>query len=145
MKKKCYVLMVSKTFPCYHPKAGQPTGFGLKIKHYCKIHTIRANYEFWAKRFKQIDAGNAYLSVREWQDVPYQSKQQEIFRYDNTHNIGIQKINGLDKALPEVIEMVAENDGLTTEDFLNWFGSNLKKEQVIIHFTSFRYKHGIRN
>ena len=46
-----YVLTVSQKFPTTHKKAGQSTGFPLAIKHYDKIHTIRGNYDLWAKRF----------------------------------------------------------------------------------------------
>lgn len=47
---------------------------------YLKRHTIRANYEFWAKRFEKIAAGEAVLSIREWVGKPYGkgSTQREI-------------------------------------------------------------------
>lgn len=90
---KTYVLTVSEKFPKTHPKSGQPTNFPLSIKHYDKIHTIRGNYDLWAKRFEKINAGEAVLSVRVWEGKPYNSKQREIFRYDYRGKIGIEKLN----------------------------------------------------
>lgn len=155
-----YVLMVSEYYPKTHIKSGQPTGFPLAIKHYDKIHTIRGNYDLWAKRFEKIDKGLACLSVRIWEGKPYMSKQLEIFRYDKTHNIGVEKLTfqemimttqevittvskyGLHIFRPSFssIEIIAKNDGLSKEDFKEWFKNyDLKKEMVIIHFTDFRY------
>lgn len=146
---KTYVLMVSEFFPKTHKRAGEPTGFPLAIKHYDKIHTIRGNYQLWAKRFQEINKGNAYLSVRIWTGKPYQTKQVEIFRYDNTHKIGIEKLscNPLgwvinDTLLEELkTEVLAKNDGLTEPDFKEWFKGSfvVDNSKAIIHFTDFRY------
>ena len=81
MKKKCYTLIISKHFPKSHPRAGEPTEFLQKIEDYDKVHTIRANYDFWKKRFEKIVKGEAYLSIRVWSGVPYKSKQVEIYRF----------------------------------------------------------------
>lgn len=143
-----YVLTVSQKFPATHKKAGQPTGFLLAIKHYDKIHTIRANYDLWAKRFEKINAGKAMLSVRVWEGKPYASKQLEIFKYDKTHNIGLEKLE--DPANPFMAwvngtkqdwETLAKNDGLSFEDFCEWFKVKQTKPMAIIHFTNFRYCH----
>lgn len=45
-----------------------------------KIHTIRANYDLWAKRFEEIERGEACLAVRKWTGKPYRSPQIEIAR-----------------------------------------------------------------
>ena len=149
-KKITYVITISERFPAKHPKAGEPTGFPLAIKHYDKIHTIRGNYELWRKRFEKINAGKAILSVRSWSGKPYQSKQLEYFRYDNTHGIGIQKIQFDDYLYSCIIDgrrfgdmwKLIENDGLSESDFEHWFNINQlesKNELAIIHFTDFRY------
>lgn len=154
---KTYVLTVSEKFPKTHPKSGQPTNFPLSIKHYDKIHTIRGNYDLWAKRFEKINAGEAVLSVRVWEGKPYNSKQREIFRYDYRRKIGIEKLNmdtfdvGRDendevflnfevgKAMVSA-DLLAKNDGLSYEDFENWFkGYDFSKPMAVIHFTDFRY------
>ena len=64
---KTYVLMLSQVFPADHPRAGIPTGFQHKLQAalngwmdhaFYKVHTIRANYPLWAKRFEKIERGH---------------------------------------------------------------------------------------
>jgi len=143
-----YVLTVSTKFPTTHKKVGQPTGFPLAIKHYDKIHTIRSNYELWSKRFEKINDGKAILSVRIWEGKPYASKQLEIFKYDYTHKIGIEKLEDPTNFVFAAIEgkqinwdLVAKNDGLSFEDFCEWFKVRSNSPMAVIHFTSFRYCH----
>lgn len=144
---KTYVLTVSERFPKTHPRAGEKTEFPLAIVHYDKIHTIRANYALWEKRFKKINKGEACLSVRIWSGKPYRSKQQEIFRYDHTRGIGIEKLF-LEKDLHKGYVnrflvhggVLAKNDGLSFPDFQAWFsGYGMTEPLAIIHFTDFRY------
>lgn len=116
MKKKVYVLMVAKSFPVYHPRAGDETGFKEKIMNLIgwvsmppkawmrpitmyieKKHTIRANHDLWASRAEKINRGEAVLSLRQWTGSPYNSrrdgsKQKEFLRLEK---IGIQKIRVL--------------------------------------------------
>lgn len=156
---KTYVITLSKVFPAICRAAGQPTGFSEKtlsaIKKYkcndigLKLHTIRANYMLWRKRFVEIDAGNAVLSVRQWMGKPYRSKQIEIARLTNTDGIGLQKLeipyNSLeivviDESVSIDIRTLACNDGLNWEDWREWFvGYDLTNPMAVIHFTSFRY------
>lgn len=144
---KTYVLTVSENFPKTHPKSGEPTNFPLSIKHYDKIHTIRGNYDLWAKRFEKINAGEAVLSIRVWEGKPYNSKQREIFRYDYRRNIGIEKVTFRDylydiniNGKSVDVDELAKNDGLSYSDFEHWFkGYDLSKPMAVIHFTDFRY------
>jgi len=156
---KTYVITVSEFFPKTHPKAGVKTNFPLAIKHYDKIHTIRANYELWKKRFEKIDKGEACLSIRVWEGKPYTSKQQEIFRYDKTHKIGLERLTFKEMIMtpfecirkndgriytPNISKLneLAKNDCLELNDFKSWFKEyDLSKEMAIIHFTDFRYCH----
>lgn len=168
---KTYVLTLSQHFPATHPRKGEPTGFADKIqealnyvKYFgiegmqptkrAKIHTIRANYPLWAKRFEQINRGEACLSIRQWTGKPYASKQVEIACLTKADGIGIQKlefvscygiigatvvIDGIDKFMSKIT--LAYNDGLTHNDWLDWFKDyDLSKPLAIIHFTKFRYK-----
>ena len=159
--KKCYVLMVSRYFAKDHIRAGAETFFVEKIFKARKkpvpyvtidpkLHTVRLNYELWEKRFKEIDAGTAYLSLRYWLDKPYKSPQEEFLRLDNTHGIGIQKLGfSLGVFIDDVdsdvgIHHIAKNDGLEWEDFKSWFGDvKYDSEYVIIHFTDFRYPNSL--
>lgn len=181
-----YVLMVSRVFPAYHPRKGQYTFFkeaieaGVEGKRLVtlttsrrlqippvikeqagKIHTIRLNYDLWAKRAERINAGEAVLSIRQWSGLPYKSKQVEIMQLTK---IGVQKIrfnHGAAIVYPEYIhqlptsmqwtntgQLLAKNDGLSFNDFWNWFCPPFKRmhigrimsfEGCVIHFTDFRY------
>ncbi len=158
-RKKTYVLTVSKTFPKPHPRSGQSTGFIEAIQNLfiagretTKIHTIRANYPLWKKRIAEINAGNAVLSIRYWTGKPYNSKQEEIiclsgcgiqqieFQGSNGQNIiNYPMIDGIQDVNVHFMD-VAQNDGLSLQDFKDWFkGYDLSKPMVIIQFTNFRY------
>lgn len=143
---KTFVLTVSNQFPKTHNRAGQTTGFIENIRRLpeCeKIHTIRSNYELWRKRAKEINEGRAVLSIRYWSGMPYRSKQVEINRLER---IGVEKLehpDNLDFAPIEGEKVnwknVAKNDGLSFEDFCEWFKLRQKEPMAIIHFTDFRY------
>ncbi len=142
---KTYVLMISKYFPKSHKRAGGPTAFISKIAMGTKKHTIRGNYDLWVKRFEKINRGEAVLSVRYWEDLPYRSKQIEAFVFDISDGIGIQRIVFRDlyncmvdgKSSPVWLDY---NDGLNAADFQDWFKDyDLSKPMAVIHFTAFRY------
>ena len=159
---KTYVITLSRCFPTKHSKAGEPTQFRdafyagqvfnrgsecLYVRP--KLHTIRANYPLWEKRIKDIQEGKAILSVRQWSDKPYWSKQIEIARLTTANGVGIQKLcflgdnfNGgyiRNGAYPSD-KILAKNDGLSLADWEEWFrGYDLSKPLAIIHFTKFRY------
>lgn len=160
---KTYVITLSNVFPATHPKAGIPTGFqhklqaalnGWKDHAFIKLHTIRANYQLWEKRFEQIKRGDACLSIRQWSGKPYASKQIEIARLTKEDGIGLQKfevstnyagINNwmhfrIDDKVYISINDIPNKDGLSREDWINWFKNyDLSKPMAIIHFTKFRY------
>ena len=148
MKKiATYVLIISERFPNkMHNKVGQQTNFYQKILRNIKKHTIRGNYTLWRKRFKKIDEGEACLSVRQWEGVPYRSKQIELIVFHKTNGIGIEKLEDPRNLILASIEgkeiawgTVAENDGLDFTDFQEWFKNSPNKPMAIIHFTNFRY------
>jgi hypothetical protein len=171
---KTFVLTVSKEFPKTHKRAGETTGFLEKLacslfcpgdcsichinsETFKKIHTIRSNYELWAKRIEQIQKGEAILSIRYWSGKPYNSPQVKIHELDRDSGIGIQALVFPDKSLfnsticgPEfpkptwykgaIISELSKNDGLSIEDFRIWFKNyDLSKPMAIIHFTPMRY------
>jgi hypothetical protein len=146
-------------FPVTHIRKGEPTGFkdaflqGQNDVFDGKHHTIRANYDLWKKRFEEIDAGKACLCIRQWSGKPYNSKQVEIAVLTKEDGIGIQKLcfnedrDGKKSLILFTIDgkpnnrlFLAKNDGLSLEDWEEWFkGYDLSKPLAIIHFTSFRY------
>ena len=169
---KTYVLTLSKTFPAKHPFSGLPTFFKTKLEianvipfdetnrqsvpdgqPQMKLHTIRANYPLWRKRFDEIERGEACISLRQWSGKPYASKQIEIGRLTKDDGIGIQLLKfqpdrdgqyvwwnfNIDGRYGEVDDL-AMNDGLTLYSWKQWFKSyDLSKPLAIIHFTKFRY------
>lgn len=167
---KTYIITLSKRFPAGHNRAGDLTFFhealsnalhnteatltvddadDTSIKIYeRKIHTIRANYPLWAKRIAEIERGEACLSIRQWTGKPYHSKQVEIARLTKEDGVGIQRLEFVNGklGLPRIgivyqrKNEIALNDGLSFEDWENWFKNyDLAQPMAIIHFTKFRY------
>jgi len=157
MKK--YVITLSSVFPVTHCRKGEPTGFKEKVLKSInepwrsdiapKVHTIRANYELWKKRFDEIDAGRACLCIRQWSGKPYRSKQVEIAVLTKEDGIGIQKLRIKDNqpyiytdkyTTPVECIVLAKNDGLSLPDWRNWFSRyDLTEPLAVIQFTKFRY------
>lgn len=162
---KTYVITLSRNFPATHSKAGQPTLFKDKMhaaithndEYWNKLHTIRANYPLWRKRFDEIERGEACLSVRQWTGKPYGSKQVEIARltakdgigiellkYDSSHAMSDWLVYDRYKLAyrPVKSSTLAMNDGLSFEDWTEWF-NNPAYDKIqpfaIIQFTNFRY------
>lgn len=167
---KTYVITLSKRFPAGHNRAGDLTFFhealsnalhnteatltvddtdDTSIKIYGrKIHTIRANYPLWDKRIAEVERGEACLSIRQWTGKPYHSKQVEIARLTKEDGVGIQRLEFVNGKLgmPRIgivyqrKNEIALNDGLSFEDWENWFKNyDLAQPMAIIHFTKFRY------
>ena len=167
---KTYVITLSQRFPAGHNRAGDMTFFhealsnalhnteatltvddadDTSIKIYeRKIHTIRATYPLWAKRIAEIERGEACLSIRQWTGKPYHSKQVEIARLTKEDGVGIQRLEFVNGklGLPRIgivyqrKNELALNDGLSFEDWENWFKNyDLAQPMAIIHFTKFRY------
>jgi len=166
-KIKRYRLGVSRYFPATHARAGQPTEFTEKIgnalieakSEWCKIHTIRGNYELWAKRMAEVQAGRAVIELFYWSGKPYHKDKngvgQVVFaKLDKDSGCGVQEIefsefgsnvvfiwsDRIEDPAVEVQQTLARNDGLSHADFKEWFKKyDLSKPMAIIHFTSFRY------
>lgn len=176
---KTYIITLSRHFLANHKRAGEEIHFkekfllgqgcpdcaspqdlsGINISdcNSCvracslpKLHTIRANYPLWAKRIKEVQAGRAVLSVRQWTGKPYASRQEEIARLTAENSVGIQKLcfpNRLtalvdypERKLSVDFKLLAKNDGLSLADWCDWFRHyDLSKPMAIIHFTNFRY------
>lgn len=155
---KTYVITVSQKFPKYHKRAGDDTNFRYLILDaimtkniFAKRHTIRQNYNLWAKRFEKINKGEAQISIREWTGKPYASPQQVIINLTKDDGIGLEKIYFEDELLSVIndgafnsgftsIKNICKNDGLSFDDFQEWFkNQDLSEPLAIIHFTSFRY------
>ena len=111
-----------------------------------KIHTVRANYPLWKKRIEQVQKGDAILSIRYWSGKPYNSKQIEFCQFDKNSGVGIQKLDDPTNfvfapvnGIPINWDEVAKNDGLSFDDFCDWFKVRKSEPMAIIHFTHYRY------
>lgn len=144
---KTYIITVAKEFMKGHPNEGQPTGFSFQIWKRWKKHTIRENVDYWKRIIDQVNEGNAKLSVREWTGKPYRSKQnviKEYFKGQLSYQlIGISEGFGVqigDKFFYDdvFIKKLAENDGLSINDFKAWF-NKVPFRGIIIHFTKLKY------
>lgn len=104
-------IMCAKTFPAYHPKAGQPTGFKDSILNGTKLHTLR-------DKKGNRETGDI-VSLREWSGKPYASKQVTFAECEI--EIVPEK---LDRVAPSSFEVknLARCDGFSDpEDFVCWF------------------------
>lgn len=151
-KEKTVVITLAKKFFAKHISSGKNTNFRKHLEEGRKIHTIRSNYDMWSHDINKINNGGYVLSIRQWQDKPYRSRQEEIKRLSK---VGYERItmeyNPDTKEIKAIINgrqyldvrKIAENDGLRWEDFTDWFfGQGMKKtlfQGIIIHFTDFRY------
>lgn len=143
---KTYVITVARMFPATHSKKGQPTNFIEAILNHIKLHTIRVNYQYWKPRIEEVIKGNAVLSVRVWTGRPYRSTPKQVFELTGKNAIGISLIEQtqegwfVDGQLTDLTtEKVAENDGLSLEDFEEWFKGKAGP-MALIYFGPFRYK-----
>ena len=146
-QKKQVVLMIAKNFLAYHKRAGQATDFEAKIKAKEKLHTIRPNYEAWKKKIEKVKNGESELIVEQWSGLPYRSSPELLFKYDDKDDIDVSKLTYEEgKGLvvnDEVIvptEILAKNDGLTLQEFEDWFKVFPTEPMAILHFNSFRYE-----
>ena len=146
-KKTKVILKIAKNFLAYHKRAGQATDFEAKIKAKEKLHTIRPNYEAWKKKIEKVKNGESELIVEQWSGLPYRSSPELLFKYDDKDDIDVSKLTYEEgKGLvvnDEVIvptEILAKNDGLTLQEFEDWFKVFPTEPMAILHFNSFRYE-----
>lgn len=138
---KTVVILISSVFPKESAYAGQPTDFVQKIEGDSKLHTIRANLNYWLGKEILINSGEAELSLRTWSGAPYRSEQIEIKRIPR---INIQMLNFIEED-PEYVKIdnqrvplsiLAKNDGLTVEQIKDWFkGYDLNETMALINFS----------
>lgn len=151
-KRKRFILTVSKKFLGYHRRKGEATEFEAKIISGDKKHTIRPTFANWEKKFKDIDEGKGDLIVVQWSGLPYRTPQEEIKVLSNNDGTGVSKLTYVEgkglfvnDTIPVTMEELAENDGLSFEDFKDWFKVFPVEPMAIIHFTPFRYGSGSEN
>ena len=114
-------IMCAKTYPAYHPKAGQPTGFRESILAGRKIHTLRQS----AGNRKTGDT----VSLREWEGRPYASRQVEFAQC----RIIVDALTITGVPVDDwVVSNIARCDGFNDPlDFALWF---TKGKPGLVHF-----------
>lgn len=139
------VIMFSRQFPAYHPKRGEKTYFVEKIWESLNIAPQAPNplcyddsfdliCEFEPKHHT-IRAGNRwkagdYFSPRVWSGKPYRSKQiiiapdieiKKVWDFELYNKDGSFFINGNPVNSIEAVDILANNDGLDSQDLADWF------------------------
>ncbi len=121
-----------------------------------KFHTIRNNFELWNKRIHKVSIGKAVIDLCYWKlpggRFTPGNDLITFVTFDKDSGCGVQKIILKEDLVCASIEtsysynlivstsIIADNDGLSHEDFKAWFkGYDLSEPMAIIHFTSFRY------
>lgn len=149
-----------------------------------KKHTCRSNYEYWKNKIAKLQEKGGVLSVRQWIGQPYHQPGQEVIVDIPAEVVGVQKLElrrerkvtqvyetGKKEPITESItydwtaevdgwetpiSLLAQNDGLTVEEFKAWFSPVFDKAEkkhkvlasisnatildfAIIHFTKERY------
>lgn len=140
------IITFSRTFPAYHPKAGQPTHFVEKLiegflalgdveitdeqLQLCDFKIMRP--DIWEK-WHTIRAGHRWkagdvFSPRVWSGKPYNSPMITI-----APDITIEKVWNVEvdedgcfwvycnREGKDILDEVAQNDGLSRKDMLDWF------------------------
>lgn len=142
---KSYILTIEKRFPEFHKLSGQNTNYKELILSGHKIHTIRSKVDYWKNIIEKINNKEGYLSLRQWEAIPYQSKSIEFLKIYKCGTEEIQKINGNWTILKnnQIINEfhLAENDGLNLRSLNYYFPNPFSFKLLIIHFTDFLYEY----
>lgn len=122
-----------------------------------KLHTIRGNYPRWEKIMADVQAGRAVIELFYWSDKPYRSTQVVFVTLDKNSGCGVQELDlsvfnmfGLcmimfnteySRGARQIsTKSLIKNDGLSVQDFRDWFKkADLSESMAIIHFGKFRY------
>ena len=162
----------SRTFPAYHPKAGQPTFFVEGILTQLGINRTTHDYLLWLKinnpEISELFLSDFYDSLSEnieqkshtirahknplkvgefinpkcWADKPYNKTKEGFWQIKFAPDIQIKKtwnfskdilsgefyLDGFDATTH--LEMIAKNDGLSLQDFKDWFNKPVANAQI---------------
>ena len=124
-----------------------------------KLHTCRKNYKLWVKRMEKVQAGLAVIDLFYWELTGGRFTRvntKTVFAtLDKDSGCGVQELKFDEgdwsyatvdvgkcdtKTLFPSYNKLAGNDGLSVQDYEDWFkNSDFSKPLAIIHFTPFRY------
>jgi hypothetical protein len=142
------VITVSTKYPPHHKEAGKPTYFVEKIynsldvitddrvvqfkntfkRNSYKHTTVRSGKRFKAGDYASLRIWGNDINIKSGRSGPYHSKQiiltkdvliEKVFDFKIID--GLFFINSENFSNGIIIDILAENDGLTRQDFLSWF------------------------
>lgn len=159
------VITFSRTFPAYHPKAGQYTHFveqiwnSLGASYFDQVKGIDLSLSEDRKKHHTIRAGSRWkvgdkFSPRVWSGKPYRSKQiviapdievKKVWTFEMKQDDGMfvsVYVNGVKFNNPSTLDklmILANNDGLNIKDMADWFESKPFTGQIICWNESVNY------
>lgn len=144
------VLTVSRYFPAYHERKGEPTNFIESIHNSLNLNKADSwiVQSLCTQKHHTIRGGNRWrvgdkASLRYWTGKPCNSLQQEFALVDIVQVMEIAFIpidevliiDGISysysNSFKGTVEKLAANDGLSYEDLMNWFGNKGIIGQII--------------
>lgn len=144
---KEYILVVAKSYPDWHSKAGHFTHYGSKIlkrTEVQKIHEISLDCDYWMEVASHVKRKKAEILVC-YRKID--GRYVEDTKICTLKKVNIQKghfmpaiEDGLrigNKVIP--ISVIAANHGLSESDFIEWYKYQADNQIIIIHFTDFKY------
>lgn len=146
--------MFSRLFPTTHSRRGEQTKFIEKVMLGEKIHTIRRQYDRWKHVAEKCAGKPCEISLCQWRATPRRSNHVQVGLIEAQP--GVQRLrmkyNPDSDSITAIVddnktvnpETLAENEGLTIDEFKEWFfGRNRNMSQefkgCILHLTQFRY------
>jgi hypothetical protein len=141
-----------RLFPTAHSRGGEQTHFIENVMAGDKIHMIRRFYDRWKVLSEKTSRRPYSIDLCQYTDrqrprfhriasidAPLAVQRIRMLYSEQTGDVRVF-VDG--KEIP--IEQIAQNDGLTVDDFKEWFFSghragNSDYDGCIIHFTDFRY------
>lgn len=146
-KRKPVILDLERYFPDWHGRVGQATHFGSKIFSVSnpKIHALRTDSQRWLglldcdKKRVGTPLRIVYYTLREM--------QTSLILITQVKKMGLQRVVIPDPADEFMlvdgnrvaVADFARNEGLSPEDFRDWYRRYAADQAIVIHFTDFRY------
>ena len=139
-------LIIQNTFPDRNSRKGEPTEFRSKIMGGQKTYEVKGQWHKWESKINDVVNRKAVLALKEWAGRPYHSDLILIKELTFMDGVGIEKLdagfrgwNVNDKESELPTDRLARGNGMTSDEFNEWFKEALKTNMCIIHFSEFRY------
>ena len=128
------------------PKSGKETREDV-VKAVKKLpDKAKEGIETVKEKIEEVKSGKSELVLKQWEGRPYHSTPKKLFIFDAKDDVEVSKltktadgffVNDTKKVEPEDL---AKNDGLSLQDFEDWFKVFPTEPMALIHLTGFRYE-----